>query len=231
MSQRFGIGLLADSLQAQGEIKDVQLPSARPLSVVNLTPPDFPGSAIQLSGLSAVVIDNFDTSTLSQAQVQALQQYVGLGGSLVLGGGAGWRRTLTQLPPELVPLRPQASATVGLEPLLDLLGKHSPLVAQSVVGTLAPGARVVLADGGGLWRRPRRRAGLRPRRRAGREPRRGGSEQLGGGARPRRQRGLQRQRQVRAGGDGRPGGGLLRLPEPGRLQPLQPRVADRRAAE
>ncbi|TMD55729.1 MAG: hypothetical protein E6I85_02420, partial [Chloroflexi bacterium] len=149
VSQRFGIGLLADSLQAQGEIKDVQLPSARPLSVVNLTPPDFPGSAIQLSGLSAVVIDNFDTSTLSQAQVQALQQYVGLGGSLVLGGGAGWRRTLTQLPPELVPLRPQASATVGLEPLLDLLGKHSPLVAQSVVGTLAPGARVVLADAAG----------------------------------------------------------------------------------
>ena len=147
-SGRFGVALLSDSLSAAGEIKDVQLPSGA-TGVVPLTPQSFPANPILLGGLGAVVLDNFDSSSLSQAQVQALQQYVGLGGGLVLAGGTSWRRTLTQLPPELVPLRPQGGTTVSLEPLLDLLGKHSQLVAQSVAGTLTSGARVVLADAAG----------------------------------------------------------------------------------
>jgi hypothetical protein len=147
-SGRFGVALLSDTLTTAGEIKDVQLPYGS-IGVVPLTPQSFPANPIQLGGLGAVVLDNFDSSSLSQAQVQALQQYVGLGGALVLAGGASWRRTLTQLPPELVPLRPQGSSTVALEPLLDLLGKHSSLVAQSVAGSLAPGARVALADAAG----------------------------------------------------------------------------------
>lgn len=142
------VGLLSDSLQVAGQLKDVQLPSGV-TGVVPLTPQTFPANPILLGGLSALVVDNFDTSSLSQAQGQSLLQYVGLGGALVLGGGAGWRRTLSQLPPELVPLRPQVSTAVSMEPLLDLLGRHSNLIAPSVAGQLAPGARVVLADSAG----------------------------------------------------------------------------------
>jgi hypothetical protein len=147
-SGRLAVGLLSDSLQAAGQIKDVPLLAAS-TGVVQLNPQSLPGSAALLSGLGAIVIDNFDTSALSQAQDQALEQYVGLGGQLVLAGGAGWRRTLSQLPAQLVPLQPQGTAAASLDPVLDLLGEHTALVAPSVVGALAPGARVVLADTAG----------------------------------------------------------------------------------
>ena len=145
-SGRLAIGLLSDSLQVAGQIKDVPLLAAS-TGVVQITPQTLPGGAAQLSGLSVIVIDNFDTSALSQAQVQALEQYVALGGQLVLAGGAGWRRTLSQLPPRLVPLQPQGTTAASLEPVLDLLAGHTALVAPAVVGALAPGARLVLADG------------------------------------------------------------------------------------
>ncbi len=145
---RFAIGLLSDSLQAAGEIRDVPL-QAQSAGVVQFTPQTLPGGAALLSGLGALVIDNVDTSALSQAQDQALEQYVGLGGQLVLAGGAGWRRTLSQLPAQLLPLLPGGTAAASLDPVLDLLGEHTTLVAPAVVGALAPGARVVLADGAG----------------------------------------------------------------------------------
>jgi hypothetical protein len=144
-SGRLAIGLLSDSLQAAGQIKDVPLQAAS-TGVVQFTPQTLPGGAALLSGLAAVVIDNFDSSALSQAQDQALEQYVGLGGQLVLAGGAGWRRTLSQLPVQLVPLRPEGTASVSLDPVLDLLAEHTSLAAPAVVGALAPDARVVLAD-------------------------------------------------------------------------------------
>jgi hypothetical protein len=147
-SGRLAIGLLSDSLQAAGQIKDVPLP-APSAGVVRFTPQTLPAIAPLLSGLGAIVIDNFDSSALSQAQDLALEQYVGLGGQLVLAGGPGWRRTLSQLPAQLVPLQPQGTVTASLDPVLDLLAEHTNLVAPAVVGALAPGARVVLADSAG----------------------------------------------------------------------------------
>ncbi|MEJ7764246.1 MAG: hypothetical protein WKF86_02005, partial [Acidimicrobiales bacterium] len=56
---------------------------------------DFPDTALQLTGLDAVVVDDFDTATLSPRQARALRDYVTFGGSLVLTGGAAWSRTLS----------------------------------------------------------------------------------------------------------------------------------------
>jgi hypothetical protein len=142
------VGLLSDSLQAAGQIRDANLVPAS-TGVVQLTPQTLPGSALLLSGLEAIVIDNFDSSALSQAQDQALEQYVGLGGQLVLAGGSNWRRTLAQLPAALLPLQPQGTAAASLDPVLDLIAQHSTLVVPAVVGPLAAGARVVLADAAG----------------------------------------------------------------------------------
>ena len=103
----------------------------------------FPTSAAYLSGLSALVIDQFDSAALSQAQVQALKDFVGLGGTLIEAGGPTWRRTLLPLPPELLPLRPTSTATAGLGPLAELSGRQTDATAQVVAGE-APGARVVL---------------------------------------------------------------------------------------
>ena len=147
-SGRLAIGLLTDSLQAGAQIKDAPLTSPS-TGVVRFTPQTLPAGGALLGGLGAIVIDNFDSSALSQVQGQALEQYVGLGGQLVLVGGASWRRTLSQLPAQLVPLQPQGTAAAAIDPVLDLRGGHSTLVAPAVVGSLAAGARVVLADAAG----------------------------------------------------------------------------------
>ena len=147
-TSRLSVGLLSDSLQAAGQIKSMSRDTGA-TSVVRLSPQTLPSDSLQLAGLGVVVIDNFDSSSLSQAQDRALEQYVGLGGSLVLAGGSGWRRTLTQLPAALIPLLPRAGATASLEPVLDLLARHSSLTAPAVAGDLTPGARAVLSGAGG----------------------------------------------------------------------------------
>ena len=109
-----------------------------------------PSNALALSGFHAIVIDDFDSSTLSQAQARALQDYVGFGGSLILAGGTGWRRSLAQLPGALLPLRPDSTGTASLGAVMEVIGRTSDLSVPVAMGTLATGARVVLADGTGI---------------------------------------------------------------------------------
>ena len=139
------LGILSDLPQAEQKI-------AAPLQLVTRTPPSlsrfsptspFPTSAAYLSGLSALVIDQFDSAALSQAQVQALKDFVGLGGTLIEAGGPTWRRTLLPLPPDLLPMRPSSTATAALAPLAELSGRQTDATAQVVSGDI-PGGRVVL---------------------------------------------------------------------------------------
>jgi hypothetical protein len=109
----------------------------------------FPASALQLATYAAVVIDQVDSAGLSGAQVQALRDFVGLGGTLVVAGGAEWRRTLAPLPADLLPMVPQGTATVSLQPLAELAGATVPdMKALAATGSLRQGARALLtADG------------------------------------------------------------------------------------
>jgi len=54
---RFAIGLLSDSLQAGGQIKDTQVQGASN-GLVQLSSQGFPAGALQLSGVGAVGIDS-----------------------------------------------------------------------------------------------------------------------------------------------------------------------------
>ena len=96
---------------------------------------DFPDRAVEMSGLQAILVNDFDTATLTAGQISALQDFVGLGGSLVIGGGTSWRRTLAGLPDALVPMRPSGIATVALGPLAR---DGQPIVATTTVATGDP---------------------------------------------------------------------------------------------
>ena len=117
-----------------------------PLRVLTFSrAPAFPTSVLQLGSFAAVVVDQFDLSALSQPQMNALRDYVGLGGSLVLVGGTSWRRTLLPVPPELSPLRPTATVSQSLQPVAMLGGGESAPTAPVAMGDLARQARVVVA--------------------------------------------------------------------------------------
>ena len=110
----------------------------------------FPSSALLLAGYTTIVIDQFDTASLSETQVQALRDFVGFGGTLVVAGGSGWRRSVAPLPADLLPIRPQATGTESLAPLAGLVGASATARAvPALTGSLAGGARRLLdADDG-----------------------------------------------------------------------------------
>lgn len=108
---------------------------------------DFPTSSTALAGLGELVIDDFDSGALTPEQVRAIRDFVDFGGSLVLGGGAGWRRTVLPLPAELTPLRPSATGSAPLLPLADLAAQSTDLVASVATGRLSAGRSVLQGAG------------------------------------------------------------------------------------
>ena len=106
----------------------------------------FPSGVVYLSALNGLIIDQFDSGALDHAQMQALKDFVGLGGTLILVGGSSWRRTLTPMDHDLLPLRPIATATASLAALGEMAGLVSTAAVQVVTGDVASWAKVALAS-------------------------------------------------------------------------------------
>src|SRR5207249_353112 len=100
------VGILSDDQSADTILRNINVLQAQISASRFGSAQAFPTNAAFLTGLQAIVIDDFDTSSLSQAQVQALRDFVGFGGNLVVAGGASWRRSMLSLPTDLLPLKP-----------------------------------------------------------------------------------------------------------------------------
>lgn len=142
------VGVLSDSAAIPKLIADAGRPSTG-ARVHAFDAQSFPHDPLQISAFAVMVVDHFDLSLLSQAQMQALEDYVAFGGSLVATGGSSWRRTLAQLPAPLLVFRPDSTGAVALNAVSDLLGKSNQAVVPAASGTAAPGAVLVLADASG----------------------------------------------------------------------------------
>jgi hypothetical protein len=152
----YAIAVLSDQPQAGGRIEALRplASSAGYTTVSGLrasrfgSAQEFPTNAVFLSGLHAVVVDDFDVSTLSDAQIRALRDFVGLGGSLIATGGASWRRTLLPLAQKgLGGLSPIRSGEAALKPLADLANLPTSLTAPIAIGDIAAGRTLVGAPG------------------------------------------------------------------------------------
>ena len=109
----------------------------------------FPSSAIGLAGFVALVVDEFPSQSLSDAQRIAIRDFVGQGGSLVVASGADWRRTLTGLPNEVSPLHATGTANASLAAVAALAGRPEDVLAPVADGDLQPNARTVIVEAGG----------------------------------------------------------------------------------
>lgn len=67
-----------------------------------MTEDNMPDIVSALSGCKLIVIDNYDTSKLSDAQYQALRQWVENGGVLLLGTGAAYNKVLSKFKDDFV---------------------------------------------------------------------------------------------------------------------------------
>ncbi|MCR4717552.1 MAG: hypothetical protein K5656_10260 [Lachnospiraceae bacterium] len=72
------------------------------ISTGQLDEETFPDISKALNSLCAIIIDNFDTSKLSEEQLSALKGYVNAGGVLIVSTGAEYNKVLSGLPDDLI---------------------------------------------------------------------------------------------------------------------------------
>ena len=118
------------------------------VQVVHLRPGDLPAQSVPLSSFDAVVLDRAPTDTLSAAQRQALADYVGGGGALIVMGGTDARATLAGLPPGLVPVTVEGAAGVHGMPQFSAMTGAPALDATVPAVRVQPHGAVALREGG-----------------------------------------------------------------------------------
>src|SRR5436305_11303255 len=99
------IGLLSDVDANFDPLRSVSLPnqSGSP-TTSTLDATTMPTQASALENFDVIVLDDFNSSRLSHAQIAALRTWVNQGGVLIEVGGQNWQRTLGTLPPEMLPV-------------------------------------------------------------------------------------------------------------------------------
>ena len=142
------VAVLSGTAVAGSQLTEVTLGGSG-LSVFSFDrPKTVPSDAAQLAGYATIVVDQFDTAALTRQQVQALRDFVGLGGNLVVVAGSSWRSTVVPLPGDLLPMLPTATTSGSLSAVAALNGRTVEARAPIAAGTLGPGARTVLSEAG-----------------------------------------------------------------------------------
>ena len=135
------IGVLSDQSTALDNFAAVH-PSGVGPSVAHLSLEDVSDSPILLRAFDLLAIDNFATDSLTAAQRGALTDYVQNGGSLLLGTGASWRKTLAGVSPTLLPMNIIGTTTLNSVSAIDNLSG-----LEIATGALNPGSSAWLAQG------------------------------------------------------------------------------------
>jgi hypothetical protein len=107
------VGVLSDDPTAFDDFGALKFPGGTTPQVVHLTGADIASSAVLLRGFDLLAVDNFATGSLTATQRSAIEGYVAMGGSLLLGSGPSWQKTLNALPSSLVPLRPTGTTNLS----------------------------------------------------------------------------------------------------------------------
>lgn len=107
------VGVLSDQGNNFAPLSNVTLPSTSSSIIVQqLDATTLPDNSVVLRNFDLIVLDNFNTATLSQQQLNTLQNWVNQGGSLIVVGGPEWQRTLKPLPSGLLPVSLNGIATL-----------------------------------------------------------------------------------------------------------------------
>ncbi len=107
MNISFVVGILAPERGAMALIGGITLPGQfRPIVLVDLSLNDLPERSAALRSFDVLMLNDVDTSTLTQAQREALLNWVQGGGRLFIGGGAGAQKTISGLPENLLAFQP-----------------------------------------------------------------------------------------------------------------------------
>jgi hypothetical protein len=111
------IGVLSDDSAALDGFAAIH-PGGLAATVVHLGLADLADSPIALRAFDLLAVDDIATDGLTASQRTAIADFVQNGGSLLIGTGASWRRTLAGLPPDLLPMQVSGLTTLDSSPAL-----------------------------------------------------------------------------------------------------------------
>jgi hypothetical protein len=107
------VGILSDRTSGFGPLNATPLPDQSGAVVLDfLSARLMPAAPDLLNNFDAIVLDDFTLGTLSAAQLSSLHTWVLRGGTLIAVGGPEWRRTLSALPAELLPTKPNGAKSI-----------------------------------------------------------------------------------------------------------------------
>lgn len=118
------IGLLSNAVNGFSTLNSVSLPNQTSILYANLNANTLPDTASALDNFDIIIIDHFDSTTLSSRQLLALETWVNNGGILVESAGSHWQQTLAPLPSQLVPVN--LDTTVSLPAGTQLISNNDP---------------------------------------------------------------------------------------------------------
>lgn len=135
------IGVLSDDSTALDDFAVVHAGGVA-ATVVHLGLADVVDSAVALRAFDLLAVDDIATDGLTASQQTAIADFVKTGGSLLVGTGPSWRRTLAGLPSEILPIRVSGLTTLASSPALGGLTG-----VQVATGELAAGGSAWLTEG------------------------------------------------------------------------------------
>jgi len=139
------IGVLSDDPTALDEFAALH-PAGLQARVVHLHAADIAESAIVLRAFDLLAIDDFATDTLTSGQRSAISVFVRNGGSLLIGTGASWRKTLGGVPAGILPMSITGTSTVAASHALSASGVEVATGSLSGQPWLAEGSQALLID-------------------------------------------------------------------------------------
>lgn len=138
------IGVLANDEATLVHVGAVRLDNPpRSVHIIPLALSTLPDQQLALNNFDVLVINDFDTRRLTEAQLNAIRGWLAEGGALVIGGGPAWRKTLAGIPDEILPADITGTVQVNDLQALAALGGHpfqvvTPFAVNT--GTLREGA-------------------------------------------------------------------------------------------
>ena len=132
------VGVLSDQSNNLNALSNVSLLNTSSSVIVQpLNAATFPDNSVVLRNFDVIVLDNFNTASLSQQQLNALQNWVAQGGSIIIAGGPEWQRTFHSLPSGLLPVTPTGTATLASGTSLLTTGSPTSNSASNVGSSLS----------------------------------------------------------------------------------------------
>lgn len=126
-SENLLIGILSDDFDSLSYINQAVLNKNMNFSVKNtkLTQSNLPEELDAMKMFNIIVIDNFDTSKLTEKQYETLKNWVNEGGLLLIGTGDTYNKTLSKFKDDFIGLKLDGTTTINTKALYNMVGDNA----------------------------------------------------------------------------------------------------------